>query len=272
MADIAPTGVYTAATRDDTLRWLKARAHAPGATKRMTMIADCRNHFTTYQTPVLYSAFYFILSGDYDFDYRCYQAVLILCYVVGVLGMCHALGYRTEGMLAAAVVSIYSYPFATDVQFGNVNSLQFMLVALYIFLESLSHWRHRYFMGGILMGLMFVFKPNLAYLPLVLAVTRLAFRQHRILGIELAGMLCSGVAGIVVSSIVFWSPYCWIDWFMAVATIPEAHILFESGNFGLGRPLWNFFGPKGPLLISLAMVLVVTRIDRVGQDPSPHVG
>ena len=47
---------------------------------------------------------------------------------------------------------------------------------------------------------------------------------------------------------------------MAVATIPEAHILFESGNFGIGRPLWNSFGPKGPLLVSAAMVLVVSGL------------
>ena len=114
----------------DMLRWLKDKAHASGSTKRMAMIADCRDHFATYQTPFLYAVFYFTLSGDYDFDYRCYQAVLILCYVAGVLGMCHALRYRTEGTLAAALVLIYSYPFLTDVQFGNVNSLQFMLVAL----------------------------------------------------------------------------------------------------------------------------------------------
>ena len=55
---------------------------------------------------------------------------------------------------------------------------------------------------------------------------------------------------------------------MAVATMPEAHILYESGNFSLGRTLWDAFGPAGPLLMSGAMVLVVTGLIWLGGKPS----
>ncbi len=264
LEDVASIGVYTGSARSYLLRWLKDKARTPGSTQRMVMIANCRDHFATYQTPFLYSLFYFCLSGNYDLNYRCYEAFLILCYVSGVLGMCYALKYKPEGMLAATLVLIHTFPFVTDVRLGNVNSFQFLLFALYLLVQTHSDRKYPAFIAGTVLGVMSVLKPTFAFVPLLLVITRAAFQQYGTLFRELAGMLCSGVTGIVVSSIVLWSPYCWIDWFMSVATVPENIISLEDGNFSLARPLWNSVGPAGPLFMSGLMVLAVSCVIRLG--------
>ena len=98
---------------------------------------------------------------------------------------------QAEGMLAATLVLIHTYPFVTDVRLGNVNSFQFCYLPCTCCVQSYSDRKHLAFMGGTVLGVMSVLKPNLRTRAIGPGNHQSRLRANGTLFRELAGMLCS---------------------------------------------------------------------------------
>src|SRR4029079_16617322 len=84
----------------------------------------------------------------------------------GLLLLARLLGLRAAlGLLVLAFVGYAFQPLKSDVRVGNVNQLQLGLVALYAWLSSRPERSRLQVAAGALLGLLVLFKPNLA--PLV---------------------------------------------------------------------------------------------------------
>ena len=168
--------------------------------------AQRRRRLDLVSSPFLFASLAWV-SADYDRALKQDHALLLACFIAGVLLLCRAAGvsWATALFLLAGLLLWYR-GFEADLRVGNVNSIQLLAIALVVSVPRL-----RWF----LLGALLLFKPNVMFVPLFFAVARLARREHRALLIDLANGAAGAVVAFVIASITYGSPRVWLQWVRA---------------------------------------------------------
>lgn len=234
--DPADFDVYSDAARHRLgARFLQA-AQRPGASRAESGAAGYRRVFETYSTPFLYTVFGLFGVPGYDLGLRSYQLLCLGGLVFGVFRLCRLLGYRLEeSMVAVLVFSAWFEPSASDLRVANVNSLQLALLTGYLALRSRARTPTRLWLGGAILGLGVVFKPNLAVVVAVLMLSRLLAKRRRGLMLETVGMASGAAAALILSSWCFGTLASWYEWVRALSALPAGIVSIELGNVALSR-------------------------------------
>ncbi len=87
-----------------------------------------------------------------------------------------------------------------------------------------------------------MFKPNLIFAAVMFAASWMISRRFRELGIVALGAVIAITFAFVLSSLVFLSATCWIEWFAAVRAMPASIISTQMGNYALERILFDLTG------------------------------
>jgi hypothetical protein len=230
----------------------------------------------TFSTPFLYAVVNAVTTGRYDADYDRFLDLGLAATVVSVVLLARVLKYSTaEGLLFAAVMLLWCEPLSSDLRVGNVNQLQLLGVALYLFVRSgpgiarVPHGRRVYdVLGGLTLGLLVAFKPTLVVVPLALAIARVIDRRWDTLWAEgIAAVVAAGLA-VGAGCLYLRSASAWWQWKDALADLEKvSDVSVANGNYTLARAILESNSPGfdvAPVLLMLglafvAAVLIATR-------------
>lgn len=232
------------------------------ANPRLLTVAQYRQTLQAYSSPFLYALFRSFSTGNYDVDLRNYRLLVLGSLIFGTVVLCRLLNYPwvlVPGFIAA--LSIWFDPLTSDLFVGNVNCLQFAALAAYLWTVTRMPWRHRDFAGGVLLGAIVAFKPNLVFVAGVLVLHWLLSSRFRCLLSHAAGAVAGSVGVVLFSAMSFHSLRCWGEWLSALHSLPPSVILASYGN---ASPLeiiseafhLNVTFPLAVILIGLSIVIL----------------
>jgi hypothetical protein len=182
-----------------------ARAQESGSELRK-YDAQRRRRLDLVSSPFLFTTMRWV-SADYDRALTQYHALVLFCFIAGVLLLCRATGVSwAASLFLLAGLLLWYRGFEADLRVGNVNSLQLLALAIVVAFPRVR-WP--------LLGALLLFKPNVMFVPLLFAVARLVRREHRELVRDLIGGAAGAAAAFVVASIAYGSPRVWLQWVQA---------------------------------------------------------
>lgn len=243
--------IYSPAAREQIGSEFWKRAQT--GSERQRRLADYRRVLETYSTPFLYSAFRQITSDDYDRSLDTYRAFVVLGMAIGVLGLCRRLGYSATDTLGALLVLLFWFePFLSDLRVANLNGLQLCLLATFLWSQSRLREAPAAFLGGAILGLGTLLKPNLAPIVAFVLLSWGIRRRFAALTRAAAGFVVAAIAAVAFTGLYFRSLRCWSDWFLALRNLPDDITTIPMGNFAPARLLDEWLGlDLSPLLPAL---------------------
>lgn len=168
--------------------------------------AQRRRRLDLVSSPFLFATLGWV-SADYDRALTQYHALVLFCFIAGVLLLCRAVGVSWAGSLfLLAGLLLWYRGFEADLRVGNVNSIQLLVLAVAVSVPRLR-W--------VLLGALLLFKPNVMFVPLLFAVARLTRREHRLLLREMVEGVVGAAIAFVIASVSYGSPRVWVQWVSA---------------------------------------------------------
>jgi len=146
--------------------------HAPGAPPQMRAVSEKRRLLQTFSSPLLYTFFSFIGSGSYTSSFQFFAVIAIICGAASILVIARVLEYSVAtSILVLGALLGWGRPFLSDVYVGNVNQLQLLMVAALLWVElRMTRGLYCDLLGGAMLALMALFKPNLSAVAMLLGV------------------------------------------------------------------------------------------------------
>ncbi|MGH7896641.1 MAG: glycosyltransferase 87 family protein, partial [Candidatus Binatia bacterium] len=198
---------------------------------------------TPLGTPFFYAVFRPLAGGSYDQALRRYRVLCWIALTAGLALLARVLSLSPPAMLIVlAVLTTIFEPLRADVRVGNVNQLQLVMLALYLWLGNRADHSRRQLAAGAALALAVAFKPNLGLIVPLIALSWALERRWQRLRLQGYGMIGGAAAAVATGMIAFGSVRVWGDWLRIVTTMPPAMIPLGAGNFGLDRLLYERFG------------------------------
>lgn len=175
-------------------------------------------------TPFLYAAFATFSSGDFDKDYQRFRIVSYLFYLGGIFILAGLAGFSPLARIPFLIFFTWFYlPFRSDYGPMNVNELQLGWLSLVLWALS-RDWTWRYWLGGIIFGAFFFFKPTFFQIPIFLAlVWNFRSAKSRFLQFVAGFVFAGGIAYFYPRFLL--GPACaWSDW---MPNFPSMAFSFE---------------------------------------------
>lgn len=221
---------------------------------RLERISEYKKEMSFSATPFFYWVTGAIAVGDYETDLTVWHAFSLFMLALFIIIVCRLLGFSAATSLAIFIpVIVWFVPLHSDLRVGNVNSFQLGMVGLAMWLQSRAGNPKYLFAAGLLIGLIVMFKPNLAPISLILAGGWLLRRQISGLVTGLSGMLTGALVAILVSSWWLGHSSAWLDWLKVISgTVGAAPK--KGGNYSLMQQLTGGLSPMGQLLLALVLV------------------
>lgn len=228
-------------------------------------VAEYRKKLETYSAPFLYALFGLFSTGNYEIDFRNYRLLTLAALIFGIIGLCRLLKHSWLTALAAiAIFTAWFQPVSSDMRVGNVNSLQLTALVLYLWIIIKTPWKHREVLGGVVLGLLLAFKPNLIFIPAVLGIHWIFGGKFRCLGFHAFGGAIGVTVAILFAATCFRNMHCWTDWLFALRSMPDEIITVDLGNFSAVQFLTGLIGrntgtPIAIVFIGLTIALFWNR-------------
>ena len=221
---------------------------------RLKQIAAHSQEMYFTATPFLYWVTATVAVGDYETDLTVWHALSLFMLVTSIILICRLLRYSVTTTLAVfLIVFVWFIPLQSDLRVANVNSFQLGLVGLAIWLQSRASHSKYLFATGMVIGLIVMFKPNLAPIGLILAGGWVLRHQYSRLITGVSGMLTGALAAILVSSWWLGTASAWLDWLKVISGFLGAAPNI-SGNYSVMRQLTGGLSPTGQLLLTLLLI------------------
>jgi hypothetical protein len=249
--------IYSPAGRERLGELFWQRAQHPGIGDAQRAAAEKFRHLETTSTPFLYASLAPFLGGNYDRDRIAYNALCSVAFVASVWLLCRRLRYGSlPTVLALLFVTVGFEPTYFDVRVGNVNRLEFVLLAAFLLLPSEDSLQ--IVLRGVVLGLAGMFKPNLVFPICALFVLRLITRDLRRVGLECCGLALGGATAFFAASRFFGGPSIWLEWLEAAGNLTRDFSLSPSeGNLALAPLLAVWGGPLGERIFTGSAIAMV---------------
>jgi hypothetical protein len=170
------------------------------------------------------------------------------------------IGWVLSLLLLAGLIAFYR-GFEADFRVGNVNSIQLLLIGLMLMTWSrasaLAAPEAVATLGGVLAGLLLVFKPNVMYVVLLLAFARLVSRQFRRLALEAAGALGGAVIAFIAATINYRTPRVWLQWMTAANQFWYRLQTRNERNVAPALELFRDYGVWLSHVLALLLIIIV---------------
>ncbi|HET8967397.1 MAG TPA: glycosyltransferase family 87 protein [Candidatus Acidoferrum sp.] len=190
-------------------------------------------------------------SGNYSTDQKRFLFLSLASLILCILIVSRLLALTpVEVILLLAFLLRLHQPLLADLRMGNVNQLQLLPIALFIFALA----RSKPLLAGSVMGVATAFKPTTI---LVLAFGFLVFlidRDYRQSARMLVGSATAVLAAILFSGFYFGTSSVWFAFFHSLRnTLNGSAYSLENGNFSLSVLL---FGPTSRSSTIVPVVLL----------------
>lgn len=249
----ANTNLYAEESRRALGAEFLARARESNSGRFQAAAVD-RDVLEVYSTPLLYLMFKPLSSLTYDRAYTLYQLACMACTVFAVLMLARLLGFPIALSLAALGCLILIFdPYRSDLRVGNVNQIQLALLSLSLWCQSARRSRGRWFAGGLILGILILFKPNLVFVVVMLGAARLIQRRFARGAAELGGLAAAAIGVAILSFAATGTLRNWLDWWRAGTSMPASVITMALGNYSLMQVLSRLVGDGAARLLAVAL-------------------
>jgi hypothetical protein len=248
--------------------------YASPAQARVTAITSSLydNRVDATGTPFAYAAVGLLSSGDFERDAWRFQWLSVACFVLAIGVLCRLLRFPAAAAILCLVFLGFGFtPIRSDARVGNINQIQLLALALFIFFSS----RGRVLLAGAALGIGIALKPNLMAVAGAVLLFGLADRDYRRVARTALGMLISTLAAVVVGAAYFGRLTLWRDFLGSLGhTLGQGYPL-AKGNYGLAELAVSqtnlHLGEAVALLllVVLAAALFLTRRDSA-PEPGDH--
>ncbi|HVE71935.1 MAG TPA: hypothetical protein VNI54_11240 [Thermoanaerobaculia bacterium] len=215
--------------------------------------AGRRRRLDLVSSPFLFSTLRWV-SRDYDRALTQYHALVLACFIGGVLLMCRTVGVPWwAALFLLAGLLLWYRGFEADLRVGNVNSIQLLAVAIAVRFARIR-W--------IVFGLLIASKPNLLFVPLLFLIAE----RHRWRANLLQGAI-GGAIAFVVASISYGSPRVWLQWVSAANAFYHRLPTRMERNVTPALALFQEYGEW--ISYAIAAVLLALVIVRMKRHDAP---
>jgi len=204
-------------------------------------------------TPFLYAVFYMTSIGSYDFDYKIFRLVSLVCYIGSIVTLCLIFRFPIWSLALVTIFFTLSFwPFQIDLEFGNVGQLQVGCLTLSLLCQKMEG-RFYHFIGGIVIGLLVLFKPTLIFCMLLLGIFWLFKGRTKKLIVEFAGIGTALTGGFVLPRLLFGHTCTWQSWYETYPSILYTNFFMTGGFLGklLNIKSIHLYGLFGAVLFLL---------------------
>jgi hypothetical protein len=228
-----PNNIYKPESRYRLAVIYKNKADERQDNPRQKVIAKHRNSLPMTATPFMYWVTGLLVTGDYEQDLTTWQALSLFLLALSILVICRILNYPVAtSMIVLLPVVIMMIPLHSELRVANVNSVQLGMIALILWLQSRSADTRYLFATGLAIGLLAMFKPNLAPIALLIAGGWAVRRQFSKLMVTLYGIATGAFFALLVSSWWMGKATIWWDWITVLR--------HTVGGSGPGRSAGNY--------------------------------
>jgi len=209
-----PNNIYKPESRYRLAVIYKNKADERQDNPRQKTIAKHRKTLPMTATPFMYWVTGLLVTGDYEQDLTTWQALSLFLLAVSILVICRLLNYPLATSLVILMpVVLMMVPLHSELRVANVNSIQLGMIALILWLQSRSADTRYLFATGLAIGLLAMFKPNLAPIAILISGGWAVRRQFSKLKITLYGIATGVFTALLVSSWWLGKATIWWDWF-----------------------------------------------------------
>jgi hypothetical protein len=171
--------------------------------------------------------------------------------------------------MAAILIGCFEPFQESDLKFGNVNWLQFGMLAVFLMLQSGRPTLIRDILSGFILAIAVLFKPNIVFVPLACLAIWVLYGQFGKILAATTGMIAGAVTAATSSLSLFASLSCWSQWLGAMRRLTEDTRSVRDSNIGLDRLLYDWSRLQlGPYILALAVILLLALAWR-GRRGSP---
>jgi Glycosyltransferase family 87 len=183
----------------------------------------------TVATPTLLALIDALSTGEYSLDRRVFAALSIGAFLFGVALFVYLAGYPPlVAAIVASATALVWRPYVSDVEMGNLSSLQLGVLAAVAWTLS----RRAHVVAGALLGVGAVAKPTTALVvaAVVLAVALEGWRDAARLA---AGVAAGAILAIVAGAATFGGLTVWVDWAHVIPEMLGSKWSLDAGNVAL---------------------------------------
>jgi len=225
--------------------------------------SDDRLHFFI-STPFLYTFMSLFVSGDYELDISKFYLIQLACFAFFILIIIHLLKFPFYSILYPAILfSVFYGPFLSDLRVGNVVLMQLAFIALFLVCVHMIRKKELgYVIGGAVLGLMVLFKPNMIFAPMMILAGLMVMKQKKEFFLSLAGMVAGTVLGLLSASIFFSTFKSWFWWFESARNISNLpYVTVKEGNFALSRVTGEMCGQQNlSYVLFIILMAMITGV------------
>jgi hypothetical protein len=147
-------------------------------------------------------------------------------------------------------------PFYSNLRVANVNAFQLGLISLVLWLLRPNANVRYQFVAGVLIGMLVMFKPNLAPVALLFGGGWAVRRQYARLGMSILGMLSGALAAVLVSSLWMRSATIWLDWFNYIRQFVDGGPGEKGGNYAVITHVFSAISPLGQAALAVFLCIL----------------
>jgi hypothetical protein len=220
--------------------------------------ANRRRFLDSVSSPFLYTCLSWV-SRDYDRALKQDHVLVFVAFLAGCLFVARAarLSWATALFLIAGLLLWYR-GFEADLRVGNVSSLQLFMLGASLLSPPV--------IAGAIAGLLVSFKPNLIFVPLLLAIARLASRDYQRLRLELLGGIAGVIIAICAAAMRYGSFRIWLQW---IARANEFYHRLPTRAERNVTPLLELFHQYGAIasyIVALLLTIIAAAAIWRGQS------
>lgn len=231
-------------------------------------------------TPVLYTLIARLSSGNYATDQKRFVFVCTMCLVLSMWILKKVLRFSIlEISLLFIFIATYYAPVLIDRNVGNINEIELLGLALFIFFTV----RSQPLLAGLAIGAAMMVKPLPVMVLVLILIAGLIDREYRQLVRLIVGCLMAAATCFLLSLAYFRTPTIWFNFFQILprtvngVSCPTCSL--ENGNFSLSALLFGATTSISAiiplfLLAGFSWLWVVTRQSSVARawSESPKMG
>ena len=222
-------------------------------------------------TPFLYASFGVFGSSDssYTVAWRNYFVIQVLAFAVSIFAVVYVYsGAVFPGLILALTLIIAFVPFHSDLNVGNLNSIQLGGVTLLVLASKRAAservarqkrlWSLAVFCGLCAMTLL---KPNLALFSAAMTLHLIASNGWReFFRWLLPWGILLGLILVVWSGAIFGRVSVWIDWYDKVFGADPGRLIFPSDMGNVSTALWLSETVSAPISIATSMLVAAVLL------------
>ena len=245
------------------------------SSKKLQVAEDLTSRFYDHRigasgSPLLYALVGILSTGDYEKDQRNFTALCFLCFLAAMLLLCYLLKYPPLSAILLVIFfsSLYA-PVLSDMEVGNINQIQLLIISLFILFAA----RSKPLWTGIAIGMGIMLKPNISLIWLFFNIALLIDRKYRYQIFHLLGTAAGILLAAVLPVIYFGKPGIWVQFFKSLPTLGGFSFPIQNGNYGLPVLVFELTGVRLAIVIGAVLVLAFTCVIILTRSKaSPGVG